>query len=600
MWLGMMDVVSPSLTFFPLDLLRAELRRRGLDGFVVPRADEHQGEYVPLSAKRLVFLTGFTGSAGVAIVLPEVAAVFSDGRYTLQVRDEVDTARFETRHITEDPPHDWLQCNAKSGQRIGYDPWLHIPDDVKRLENAARAAGAVLVSCDDNPLDAAWVNRPLPPAAAAEPYPVDLSGRVSLDKRREVAAQLERDGEDAAVLTLPDSIAWLLNVRGRDLPCTPVVLSFAVVARDAGVDWFVDADKVGDDVRAHLGDGVRVRPRAEFRAALCDLAARRLTVRVDPASIPAAVTDLLNTAGARVSRGLDPCLLPKAYKNAVEMNGFRRAHRRDAVAMTRFLAWFDEHALGLDEKTVANRLLDFRKEQDLFVCPSFPTIAGAGPNGAIVHYHVRAATARILSPGQLFLLDSGGHYRDGTTDITRTLPLGEVKVHAQKHFTCVLQGHIDLAMAVFPAGTTGSQLDALARRPLWAEGLDYDHGTGHGVGSYLSVHEGPQRISKVPSAVPLKPGMVLSNEPGYYKTGEYGIRIENLQAVHVVEGGERPMLGFEVLTLVPVDRRLIEVEMLTPEQRDWLNAYHERVAEVIAPLLDEATASWLAAATAPL
>ncbi len=598
MWLGMMDAMSPSLTLSPLDLLRAELRRRGLDGFVVPRADEHQGEYVPASAKRLAFLTGFTGSAGVAVVLPQVAAVFSDGRYTLQVREEVDTARFETRHITEDPPHDWLQRNAKSGQRIGYDPWLHIPDDVKRLEGAARAAGAVLVSCDDNPLDAVWPARPAPPAAPAEVYPVELSGRVALDKRREVAAQLERDGEDAAVLTLPDSIAWLLNVRGRDLYGTPVVLSFAIVHRDARVDWFVDAAKVDDAVRAHLGEGVAVRD--DFRAALCDLAARRLTVRVDPSSIPAAVVDLLKATGARVSRGPDPCLMPKACKNAVELDGFRRAHRRDAVAMARFLAWFDREALGLDEKTVSNRLLDFREEQDLFVCPSFPTIAGAGPNGAIVHYHVRAETARILEAGQMFLLDSGGHYRDGTTDITRTLILGEAGEDQRRHFTRVLQGHIDLAMAAFPPGTTGSQLDALARRPLWADGLDYDHGTGHGVGAYLSVHEGPQRISKVPSAVPLKPGMVLSNEPGYYKAGAYGIRIENLQAVRALEGGERPMLGFEILTLVQIDRRLIEAEMLSPEQRDWLNAYHERVAEVVSPLLDAKTAIWLDAATRPI
>jgi Xaa-Pro aminopeptidase len=596
----MMDAAPSSLGLSPLDLLRAELRRRGLDGFVVPRADEHQGEYVPASAKRLAFLSGFTGSAGVAIVLPEAAAVFSDGRYTLQMREEVDTARFETRHITETPPHEWLQRNLKGGQRIGYDPWLHIPDEVKRLEDAARAAGGALVACDDNPVDAVWARRPAPPAAPAEVYPAELSGRVSLDKRREVAAQLERDGEDAAVLTLPDSIAWLLNIRGRDLPGTPVVLSFAVVRRDARVEWFVDAAKADAALRAHLGEGVILRSRGEFRSALCEMGAKRLTVRVDPASVPAAAVDLLKATGARVSRGLDPCLMPKACKNAVELDGFRRAHRRDAVAMARFLAWFDRSALGLDEKAVANRLLDFRKEQEGFVCPSFPTIAGAGPNGALVHYHVRAKTARILEEGQLLLLDSGAHFRDGTTDVTRTLVLGRAGEDQRRHFTRVLQGHIDLAMAVFPPGTTGSQLDALARRPLWAEGLDYDHGTGHGVGAYLSVHEGPQRISKVPSAVPLKPGMVLSNEPGYYRAGEYGIRIENLQAVRAVEGGERPMLGFEILTLVPIDRRLIEARMLTPEQRDWLNAYHERVAEVVGPMLDAETAIWLDAATRPL
>ncbi|MBN2753213.1 MAG: aminopeptidase P family N-terminal domain-containing protein, partial [Rhodospirillaceae bacterium] len=376
---------SPSPSTAPLDLLHAALQAQGLDGFIVPRADEHQGEYVPSSAKRLAWLTGFTGSAGLAIVLPDVAAVFSDGRYTLQIRKEVDTTRFETRHLTDDPPAGWLRLSAKPGQRIGYDPWLHTPDEVKHFDDAARLAGAALVPCADNPLDAAWHDRPPPPAMSAEVYPAELSGRVALDKRREVAAVLDRDGEEAAVLTLPDSIAWLLNVRGRDLPCTPVVLSFAIVYRDARVDWFVDPGKVSADVRAHLGDGVTVRTRAAFRAALCELAARRASVRLDPASIPEAVADILKTAGARISRGPDPCLLPKACKNAVELDGFRRAHRRDAVAMARFLAWFDGYGLGLDEKTVANRLLDFRKEQELFVGPSFPTIAGTGPNGAIVH-----------------------------------------------------------------------------------------------------------------------------------------------------------------------------------------------------------------------
>jgi len=595
-----MDASSISQTSVPLDLLRDALRARGLDGFIVPRVDEHQGEYVPASAKRLAWLTGFTGSAGVAVVLPEAAAVFSDGRYTLQMRDEVDTARFETRHITEEPPAEWLRQAAKSGERIGYDPWLHTPGEVEKLAEAARAAGAALQACPDNPVDAAWRDRPAPPMAPAEVYPNDLSGRVSLDKRREVAATVEREGADAAVLTLPDSIAWLLNVRGRDLPATPVVLSFAVIHRDARVDWFVDPAKVDDAVRAHLGDGVAVRPRDEFRAELCALAARKAAVRVDPANVPAAVVDLLKTTGARVVMAADPCLLPKACKNAVELDGFRRAHRRDAVAMARFLAWFDVHAEGMTEKQVANALLDFRKEQDMFVCPSFPTIAGTGPNGAIVHYHVRAATARTLEAGQLFLLDSGGHYRDGTTDITRTLPVGRVDEAMRHHFTRVLQGHVDLASTAFPAGTTGSQLDSLARRYLWAEGLDYDHGTGHGVGAFLSVHEGPQRISKIPNAVALRPGMVISNEPGYYKTGAYGIRIENLIAVRAEDGGERAMLGFEILTLVPFDRRLIVTELLSPEQRDWIDAYHARVAEVVSPLVDAKTAVWLAAATAPL
>jgi len=457
-----------------------------------------------------------------------------------------------------------------------------------------------MVSCRENPLDAVWPDRPDPPMSAATVYPVELSGRVGLDKRREVAAVLERDGEDAAVLTLPDSIAWLLNVRGRDLPCTPVVLSFALVYRDASVDWFVDAEKVGAEVRAHLDDAVRVRPRAAFLEALHDIAANGGVVRVDPASVPAAVTDILQLAGAKVSRNGDPCLLPKACKNAVELDGFRRAHRHDAVALTRFLAWFDANGAGRTEKALSDRLLEFRREQTGFVGPSFPTIAGAGPNGAIVHYHVRAETARTLGRGELFLLDSGAHYLEGTTDVTRTLAVGSVDAEIRRNFTLVLQGNIDLSLAVFPKGTTGSQIDALARRWLWAEGLDYDHGTGHGVGAFLSVHEGPQRIGKAPNMVALAPGMVVSNEPGYYKTGAYGIRIENLLAVRAVEGGERSMFAFEALTLVPIDRRLIVAEMLTPDQRDWLNAYHARVAEVVGPLLDSATADWLAEATRPV
>ncbi len=598
--MGMMDHTASISTATPLDLLRSEMRRRALDGFVVPRADEHQGEYVPPSAKRLAWLTGFTGSAGVAVVLDDAAAVFSDGRYTLQVREEVDTDRFETRHITDDPPSGWLRRMVSAGQRIGYDPWLHTPDDVRRMGDAVTAAGGELVACRDNPLDAVWPDRPDPPMSAASVYPVELSGRVGLDKRREVAAVLERDGEDAAVLTLPDSIAWLLNVRGRDLPCTPVVLSFAVVYRDASVDWFVEAEKVGAEVRAHLDSGVRVRLREDFVPVLQEIGAHGGAVRVDPASVPAAVTDILRASGAKISRGGDPTLLPKACKNAVELDGFRRAHRHDAVALARFLAWFDAHGAGLTEKDLSDRLLECRREQPGFVGPSFPTIAGAGPNGAIVHYHVRPETARILNRGEVFLLDSGAHYREGTTDVTRTLAVGEVEPEIRRNFTLVLQGNIDLALAVFPKGTTGSQLDALARRWLWAAGLDYDHGTGHGVGAFLSVHEGPQRIGKAPNMVALAPGMVVSDEPGYYKTGAYGIRIENLLAVRTVEGGERPMLGFEALTLVPVDRRLVVAEMLLPEQRDWLNAYHARVAEVVGPLLDPATASWLAEATRPI
>lgn len=590
-----------------LAALRAELTRRGLTGFIVPRADEYLGEYVPPSAQRLAWLTGFTGSAGLAVVLRDKAAVFSDGRYTLQVRAEIDLSLFEPLHLLDLPPSRWLARVLSPGDRLGFDPRLHTADQVEPLRRACARAGAELVACADNPLDAVWVaGRPAPPRVPVESQPLALAGRGSEDKRAEIAAALRADGDDALVLTAPDSIAWLLNIRGGDVAHTPVPLSFAIVYADASVDLFIDPAKLTTPGLAdHLGPAVRTAPPEALDAALDRLGAEARQVRIDAAAASLHVVERLSAAGARLDRGSDPCQLPKACKNAAESEGTRAAHRRDAVAMVRFLCWLAAEAPSghVDELSAAAQLERFRAMGDLYRGLSFDTISGAGPNGAIVHYRSSPATNRRLMPGDLYLVDSGGQYLDGTTDITRTVAIGPAGIEERRRFTLVLKGHIAVARARFPVGTTGSQLDVLARLALWAEGLDYDHGTGHGVGSYLSVHEGPQRISKVGNSVALQPGMILSNEPGYYKTGAYGIRIENLLQVvtlPVLPETERPLLGFDTLTLVPIDRALIEPALLDPAETAWLNAYHARVRDEIGPLLDGTTAAWLAAATRPL
>ncbi|WP_142848650.1 aminopeptidase P family protein [Telmatospirillum sp. J64-1] len=586
-----------------LQALRAELARRGLDGFVVPRSDEHQGEYVPARAERLAWLTGFTGSAGMAVVLADKAAVFVDGRYTLQVESEVDGTAFEYRHISESPPTDWLAENLGEGARLGYDPWLHTPDGADRLAKACERAGAMLVGCADNPLDAVWDDQPPPPVSPIRPHPDHLAGRASAEKRREIGALLAAAKQDAVVLTQPDSLAWLLNIRGGDVPFTPLPLCFGLLYADGRMDLFVDPRKLAPGLAEHLGADVSLRRPEEFGGALEALNGRK--VRVDHAGAPAWTVERLQAGGAQVVRGADPCALPKACKNEAELEGTRAAHRRDGAALCRFLAWLDAEAPkgGLTEISAADRLEAFRRENEHFRGLSFPTISGAGPNGAIVHYRVTERTDRRIEPGQIYLLDSGAQYLDGTTDVTRTIAIGTPGEEERRRFTLVLKGHIALARARFPEGTTGSQLDALARMALWAEGLDYDHGTGHGVGSYLGVHEGPQRISKAGNAIALKPGMILSNEPGYYKTGAYGIRIENLVVVREAEvppGAERKLLDFETLTLAPIDRRLILRDLLTDEEAAWLDAYHARVRDVITPLVDSDTAAWLAQATAPL
>ena len=587
-----------------LAALRKELAKRGLAGFLVPRSDEHQGEYVPPRAERLAWLTGFSGSAGLAIVLADKAAIFVDGRYTLQVRAQSDTRLFEPLHSTEQPPEGWISAHLPKGGKLGYDPWLHTPSGLKHLGKAAIQAGGELVALPTNPLDAVWPDQPPAPIAPAIALDLRFAGRSSQDKRESLGHALAVEGIAAAVLAGPDSIAWLLNIRGADVPRTPFALGFAVLHRDGAVELFMDRRKFAPGLEAHLGNRVAVSPPEGFAATLDRLGRAKARVLIDPQTAPAWAFDRLRAAGAELAERDDPCLLPKARKNDVELAGARAAHRRDGLAVTRFLNWIAHEAPKgkVDELAAVAKLADFRRSGEFFRDFSFDTISGAGANGAIVHYRSTDETNRPLKQGELYLVDSGAQYFDGTTDITRTLAIGKPTAEMKDRFTRVLKGHIALAMARFPRGTTGSALDALARYALWQAGLDYDHGTGHGVGSFLSVHEGPQRISKTPNRVALEPGMIVSNEPGYYKTGAYGIRIENL--VTVIEdprpGDERPMLAFETLTLAPIDRHLIDKKLLSAHEIDWLDAYHARVRGALSPQSDKETAAFLEAATKPI
>jgi Xaa-Pro aminopeptidase len=590
-----------------LAALRVQLKADGLDGFVVPLTDEHMSEYVGSYAQRLAWLTGFEGSAGSAVVLPEEAAIFTDGRYTLQVRQQVDGDQWSFQSVPETSIASWLKNHAPEGARIGYDPWLHRRDWVKQATEALAARGAELVPVRDNPIDRVWQGRPKASKAALAVHPERLAGRSSADKRQVIGDWLGEQHADAAVLAALDSIAWTFNVRGTDVSHTPVALAYALVHADGTADLFVAGEKVTPELRQHLGNGVRLHERAVFEQALSELGGK--TVAVDPERSVAAIFEALEGAGATVIAVRDPTVLPRAVKNAAELAGHRAAQLRDGAVMTRFLKWVEEEAPSgeLDELTASDKLEALRRENPELRDLSFDSISGAGPNGAIVHYRSSEKTNRKLAPGSLYLIDSGGQYKDGTTDITRTVPVGEPTAEMRDRFTRVLKGHIALATAVFPKGARGGQLDSFARRPLWEAGLDYAHGTGHGVGSFLSVHEGPQRIAPVGGAYaggdePLQPGMILSNEPGYYKTGEYGIRIENLVLVVPVqiEGAEKEMLGFETLTFAPIDRRLIVREMLGAEELAWLNAYHAQVVEKLGPTLDGEERAWLEQACAPL
>ncbi len=582
--------------------LRAELGRRGLDGFVVPRADRQQNEYLPASEQRLAWLTGFTGSAGLAIVLAERAVLFVDGRYTAQAEAQIDKTVFAIEHLVDNPPEQWLERNLTSGRRIGYDPWLHTADAAEKLRKACTAAGGEFVAVEHNPIDALWQDRPPPPMGAVTLRDAKLAGETSAAKLRRIQAELAKLRADALVVSNPQNVAWTFNIRGADVAHTPLALAFALVPREGRPSLYIDGGKLGNAVRHALQDVAEVRPPEALTRDLASLNGK--AVRLDQSSAADALVGLLADNGAKPSRGPDPIALMKAVKNQAEIAGMRAAHKRDGAALTRFLAWFDREAPQgkLTEIDAVAALEGFRRDTGLLKDVSFPTIAGSGPNGAIVHYRVTTATNRTIGRNQLFLIDSGAQYEDGTTDVTRTVAVGTPSAEMRDRFTRVLKGHIAIATAVFPETTTGAQLDPLARTALWQAGLDYDHGTGHGVGSYLSVHEGPASISKLGTTA-LRRGMILSNEPGFYKAAAYGIRTENLVLVIAAPeppGAEKPLNTFETLTLAPIDRRLVEPRLLTDKERHWLDSYHERVREVISPLVDRPTRQWLAAATAPL
>ncbi|PTS87007.1 X-Pro aminopeptidase [Sphingomonas sp. HMWF008] len=588
-----------------LAALRAQLARQRLDGFVVPLTDEHMSEYVGAYARRLAWLTGFQGSAGSAVVLPEAAAIFTDGRYTLQVREQVSGDDWQYVALSATSIADWLRAHAPVGGRIGYDPWLHTRTWVEEARAALAARGAELVAIDTNPVDAVWPDRPAPSDAQLVVQDEAQAGASSAAKRAGIADWLAEQKADAVVLSALDSIAWTLNVRGKDVAHTPVALAYAIVDADGTADLFVAPEKLTDAVRQHLGNAIRLHPRSAFAEALGGYAGKRIAA--DPQSAVAAIFDRLEQGGATILPSRDPVVLAKASKNPVEIAGHRAASARDGAALARFLRWVEAEAPkgGLTELSCVDKLLEFREATGVLLDTSFKTISATGAHGASPHYHATPESNAPLEPGQLYLVDSGGQYADGTTDVTRVLPIGEPTAEMRDRFTRVLKGHIALATAIFPAGTTGGQLDGFARRPLWEVGLDYAHGTGHGVGAYLSVHEGPARIAQpfYPGggpAEPLRPGMILSNEPGYYKAGEYGIRIENLILVEerALEGGT--MLGFETLTFLPIERTLIVPDLLTPVERGWLDAYHARVIEVIGPHLDAGERAWLAAKCAPI
>jgi Xaa-Pro aminopeptidase len=598
------ETTDPSFGPLHTPLIRQKMAEQDLDGFLVPHEDEHQNEYLPEANNRLAWATGFTGSAGAAVILRDKAAVFVDGRYAIQVRDQVDQSLFEIRDLVEGGVPAYLREAARPGWRIGYDPRLHSPDALASLAAAAGRTGAKLEPVATNPLDAAWGEaRPAQPRAPIVAHPLQYAGEDSASKRARLGAELANSGAEAAVVTAPASIAWLFNIRGGDVIRSPLPLGQAILNADGTARLFLDPAKVTPELPAWLGNEVRLETPDDLVPALRELKGRK--VLVDPGQSSAWYFETLAGAGAEVVRGADPTALPRACKNAVEIEGARRAHIRDGAALTQFLHWLateDQRTLP-DELQAVEKLEAFREATGALKDLSFDTIAGATANGAIVHYHPSRRRNRRAEPGTLLLIDSGGQYLDGTTDVTRTVAMGDPSPEMAERFTLVLKGHLALARVRFPVGTTGPALDTLARAPLWSAGLDYDHGTGHGVGSYLGVHEGPHRIAKVNNTVALRPGMIVSNEPGYYKEGAYGIRIENLQVVTPpapVPGGERPMLGFETLTLAPIDRRLIAVALLTPEERAQIDAYHGRVLSVIGPLVPADVAAWLAEACAPL
>ncbi|MDP3694168.1 aminopeptidase P family protein [Bradyrhizobium sp.] len=586
-----------------LAAFREELARRKLTGFVIPRADQQQNEYVAPSEERLAWLTGFTGSAGMAIVLNQQAAVFVDGRYTLQAAKQVDAKAWQVEPLADPPPENWLAQQLAAGDRLGFDPWLHTSAAAERLAGACARAGAELIAVDSNPLDSVWTERPPPPLGPVAVHGPHFSGEAEAEKLRRIRLEIARLNIDALVLSDSHAVAWTFNIRGADVSHTPLPLSYALVPKEGRPTVFIDHRKLSNSARDHLEQSADVEEPDALTPKLAALAQAGAAIALDSATAADALSRLILAAGGRPVRGNDPVSLLKAVKNSTEIAGTRTAHRRDAVALTRFLAWIHREAPRgvLTEIDAVEALESFRRDTGALKDVSFPTIAGTGPNGAIVHYRVSRKSNRRIAPGDLLLIDSGAQYEDGTTDVTRTIAVGEPTGEMRDRFTRVLRGHIAIARAVFPDGTTGAQIDTLARQFLWQAGIDFDHGTGHGVGSYLSVHEGPARISKI-GTTPLKRGMILSNEPGYYKTDGFGIRIENLELVVAADiaGAEKPMNAFEALTLAPIDRRLIDLTMLDGGELGWLNDYHAWVRREVRPHLDEATKLWLDAATAPL
>ncbi|ESX32722.1 MULTISPECIES: aminopeptidase P family protein [unclassified Mesorhizobium] len=599
---------DPSVGKPRVTLLRRWLADNGLDGFLVPRADEHQGEYVADRSARLKWLTGFSGSAGVALVQRDRAFMFVDGRYTLQVRHEVDLDIFAIESLVDNPPASWIKDNLGKGARLGFDPWLHTIAEVKALKTSAEQSGATLVPLDRNPIDIIWKDQPAPPVAPVEIHPIGFAGELAKDKLARLAAAIGKEGATHAVLTDPSSIAWAFNIRGGDVPHTPLALGFAILAADGKHQLFMDQRKFSRTVAAYLTQLADLHEPGEFEAAVVTLAKGGAKIALDPVLAAEKLRMLVEDNGGAFVSAADPARIPRATKNQAEIAGSRAAHRRDGAAVAKLLCWLERQKPGtLDEITVVTKLEEVRRQtgeetQMPLRDVSFDTISGSGPNGAIMHYRVSRATNRELAKGELFLLDSGAQYQDGTTDITRTVPIGQPTEEMRERFTLVLKGMIGISTLRFPAGTRGSEIDAVARMALWKHGCDFAHGTGHGVGSYLAVHEGPQRIART-GTEKLLAGMMLSNEPGYYKEGSYGIRIENLILVtpaEQVEGGDIAMHGFETLTLAPIDVRLIRTDLLTRDELHWLDTYHAGVLAEIGPMLDDETLAWLEKATAPL
>lgn len=589
-----------------VEKLRKKMAELGLDGFLVPRADEHQGEYVPPHAQRLGWLTGFTGSAGAALVLKNSAYIFVDGRYELQVRAQTDGKVFSYESLVSNPPASWLAENGK-GLTIGFDPWLHTIYEAEALRNALEKQGGQLIPVETNLVDAVWDDQPEAPAAEVTIQPARFSGHEAKDKISEMKAAVAASGASATVLTDPSSVAWVFNIRGKDVSNTPLPLSFAIMPAQGEPELFIDERKLAIEPRAYLTQLAKLSAPADLEGHLGARAARGEAILLDPILAAEKLRLIVTSAGGSVIEGKDPARIPRAIKNKAELDGSRAAHERDGVAMVNFLSWIDAQKPGtIDEISAAKKLEESRANAGRdFQMPlediSFDTISGAGPNGAIIHYRVNTDTNRTLQDGELYLVDSGAQYRDGTTDITRTVPIGRIDPETVKAFTLVLKGVIAITTARFPKGTRGQDIDILARIALWKHGFDYAHGTGHGVGSYLSVHEGPQSISRK-GAQELLPGMILSNEPGYYKPGAFGIRIENLIIVtepEVLPGGDIPMMGFETLTFCPIDRRLVDKALLTQEELDWLNTYHAKVRAKLSGHLGDAERKWLEAATAP-